>query len=165
MTVVVGGGAAGMMAACTAAARGKSVTVLERNAKTCRKVCITGKVRCNLTNACSGDELLQQFPFLQLLPTQETGTAVYYGAPGFRGRVGLISPVSHQFCDRCSRVRLLADGTVKPCLAYDTVYDLKPYLPDEAALAAAVRDIILKKPAGHAFQSAPPQHGLNRTGG
>lgn len=113
----------------------------------------------------TGDELLQQFPFLQLLPTQETGTAVYYGAPGFRGRVGLISPVSHQFCDRCSRVRLLADGTVKPCLAYDTVYDLKPYLPDEAALAAAVRDIILKKPAGHAFQSAPPQHGLNRTGG
>ena len=62
MTVVIGGGAAGMMAACTAAARGKSVTVLERNAKTCRKVCITGKGRCNLTNACSGDELMQNIP-------------------------------------------------------------------------------------------------------
>ena len=113
----------------------------------------------------TGDELLRQFPFLQPLEMQEGGTAVYYGAPGFLGRVGLISPVSHQFCDRCSRVRLLCNGTVKPCLAYDTTYDLKPYFNDDAALIAAIHDIILKKPAGHAFQTAPPQHGLNRTGG
>ena len=55
---VIGGGAAGMMAACTAAARGRDVTVLERNPKTCRKLCITGKGRCNLTNACPEDELM-----------------------------------------------------------------------------------------------------------
>ena len=113
----------------------------------------------------TGDELLQAFPFLQPLDTKENGTAVYYGAPGFCGRVGLISPVSHPFCDRCSRVRLLCDGTVKPCLAFDKTYDLKPYLHDDAALTAAIGAIIMQKPAGHAFQTAPPQHGLNRTGG
>ena len=113
----------------------------------------------------TGDELLRQFPFLQPLQAQDGGTAVYYGAPGFRGRVGLISPVSHQFCDRCSRVRLLCDGTLKLCLAFDTTYDLKPYMHDDAALIAAIRDAIMKKPAGHAFQTAPPHHGLNRTGG
>ncbi|MDY5015510.1 MAG: NAD(P)/FAD-dependent oxidoreductase [Eubacteriales bacterium] len=59
---VIGGGAAGMMAACTAAARGRDVTVLERNPKTCRKLCITGKGRCNLTNACPEDELMGNIP-------------------------------------------------------------------------------------------------------
>jgi len=113
----------------------------------------------------TGDELLGQFSFLQPLQAQDGGTAVYYGAPGFLGRVGLISPVSHRFCDRCSRVRLLCDGTVKPCLAYETVYDLKPYLQNEAALRTAIQDIISKKPAGHAFEHTAPQHGLNRTGG
>ena len=63
MTVtVIGGGAAGMMAACTAAARGRQVTVLEKNPKTCRKVCITGKGRCNVTNACTDEELMQSIP-------------------------------------------------------------------------------------------------------
>ncbi|MEA4824537.1 MAG: NAD(P)/FAD-dependent oxidoreductase [Clostridiaceae bacterium] len=59
---IIGGGAAGMMAACIAAARGRDVTVLERNPKTCRKLCITGKGRCNLTNACPDDELMGNIP-------------------------------------------------------------------------------------------------------
>ena len=54
--IVIGGGAAGMMAACTAAGNGHDVTVLERNEKTCRKLCITGKGRCNVTNACTREE-------------------------------------------------------------------------------------------------------------
>jgi cyclic pyranopterin phosphate synthase len=113
----------------------------------------------------TGDELLRQFSFLRPLETQEAATARYYTAEGFRGRIGFISPVTHQFCDRCSRVRLLANGRVKPCLAFDDSYDLLAYLEDEAALAARIRDIILKKPAGHAFGSITTTHGLNRTGG
>ena len=49
---VIGGGAAGMMAAVTAAEAGARVTLLERNEKLGKKVYITGKGRCNLTNAC-----------------------------------------------------------------------------------------------------------------
>ena len=50
--LVIGGGAAGLMAAGTAAKRGLKVTLLERNDKLARKVAITGKGRCNVTNDC-----------------------------------------------------------------------------------------------------------------
>ncbi|MBP5184773.1 MAG: NAD(P)/FAD-dependent oxidoreductase [Lachnospiraceae bacterium] len=52
---VIGAGAAGMMAAITAAKSGHSVTVLEKNEKAGKKIYITGKGRCNLTNACDND--------------------------------------------------------------------------------------------------------------
>lgn len=51
--LIIGGGAAGLIAAGTAAERGLSVTVLERNERPARKVMITGKGRCNVTNACT----------------------------------------------------------------------------------------------------------------
>lgn len=60
--IVVGGGAAGCMAALAAADRGARVTLLERNAKLGRKLYITGKGRCNLTNASSVQECLSQIP-------------------------------------------------------------------------------------------------------
>lgn len=54
---VIGGGAAGMMAACAAAENGHQVTLYERNEKLGKKIYITGKGRCNLTNACDTEEL------------------------------------------------------------------------------------------------------------
>lgn len=113
----------------------------------------------------TSDELLARFPFLSLMPQQEDATARYYTAQGFRGRVGLISPISHRFCDQCRRIRLLSDGSVKPCLAFDETFDLLPYLDHESALIERVKSIILSKPAGHHFADAAASHGLNRTGG
>ena len=60
--IVIGGGAAGMLAARSAALAGASVTLLERNPKLGRKLYITGKGRCNLTNACSVEEVLSNIP-------------------------------------------------------------------------------------------------------
>lgn len=60
--IVIGGGAAGMMAAITAAAGGAAVKVLERNPKVGRKLYITGKGRCNVTNNCSAEEVLRSTP-------------------------------------------------------------------------------------------------------
>lgn len=57
--IVIGGGAAGMMAACMAAVEGAQVTLLEKNEKTGKKIYITGKGRCNLTNACQREEFLE----------------------------------------------------------------------------------------------------------
>ncbi len=57
--IVAGGGAAGMMAAVTAAERGLSVTVLEPNGRTGKKLRITGKGRCNVTNDCEPPEFLR----------------------------------------------------------------------------------------------------------
>lgn len=55
--IVVGGGAAGMMAAVTAARNGCDVTLMEQNEKLGKKLFITGKGRCNVTNACDVEEL------------------------------------------------------------------------------------------------------------
>lgn len=60
--IVIGAGAAGMMAALTAAERGCSVLLLERNQKVGRKLYITGKGRCNVTNDCPAAEVLQNVP-------------------------------------------------------------------------------------------------------
>ena len=60
--IVVGGGAAGMMAAISAAETGAAVRLLERNPKVGRKLYITGKGRCNVTNHCPPEEVLASTP-------------------------------------------------------------------------------------------------------
>ena len=62
MKVVIGGGPAGMMAAIAAAERGERVTLLERNEKPGRKLAITGKGRCNITNACPVEDFFENVP-------------------------------------------------------------------------------------------------------
>ena len=59
---IIGGGPAGMFAAITAAQRGKSVLLLERNDRLGKKLMITGKGRCNVTNNCDSAEILQNIP-------------------------------------------------------------------------------------------------------
>ena len=60
--IVIGGGPAGMFAAITAAQQGKQVLLLERNERLGKKLLITGKGRCNVTNNCDAQEILQNIP-------------------------------------------------------------------------------------------------------
>ena len=60
--IIIGGGPAGMFAAITAAGRGQKVLLLERNDRLGKKLLITGKGRCNVTNNCPGQEVLQNTP-------------------------------------------------------------------------------------------------------
>ena len=60
--VIIGGGPAGMFAAITAAKQGRSVLLLERNDRLGKKLLITGKGRCNVTNDCDSAEILQNIP-------------------------------------------------------------------------------------------------------
>ena len=60
--IIIGGGPAGMFAAITAAKRGQKVLLLERNDRLGKKLLITGKGRCNVTNDCAGAEVLQNTP-------------------------------------------------------------------------------------------------------
>ncbi len=60
--IVIGGGAAGMIAAGTAASRGKKVLLLERNSRCGKKLSITGKGRCNVTNLCSDEDFFENIP-------------------------------------------------------------------------------------------------------
>ena len=60
--VVIGGGAAGLMAGITAAQQGASVVVLERMKEPGKKMMITGKGRCKSTNACATEEFILKLP-------------------------------------------------------------------------------------------------------
>ena len=60
--IVIGGGPAGMFAAITAARRGKKVLLVERNDRLGKKLLITGKGRCNVTNDCDANEILRNIP-------------------------------------------------------------------------------------------------------
>ena len=60
--IVIGGGPAGLMAAITAAAAGQNVMLIEKNGRLGKKLLITGKGRCNVTNNCSVDEVLKNIP-------------------------------------------------------------------------------------------------------
>jgi predicted flavoprotein YhiN len=62
MIIVVGGGAAGLMAAISAATSGAAVTLVERNKDLGKKIRITGKGRCNVTNACFTEEIFDNIP-------------------------------------------------------------------------------------------------------
>ena len=59
---VIGGGPAGMLAAAEAAGKGNQVILFEQNEKTGKKLYITGKGRCNLTNACPVEEMFEHIP-------------------------------------------------------------------------------------------------------
>jgi cyclic pyranopterin phosphate synthase len=80
------------------------------------------------------------------------GPARYFAFPNAAGAVGVISPLSHDYCDRCNRVRLTADGRLRLCLFGDHALDLRTPLRAGAsteALADIFRSGMLIKPARH----------------
>ncbi len=80
--------------------------------------------------------------------------ARYYSAPGWAGRVGLIAPMTACFCEACSRVRLTADGKLKPCLHSAEEYPLRGLHGE--ALRAAILAAVRQKPARHSLSPAHP---------
>ena len=69
-------------------------------------------------------------------------------------RLGFITPMTHNFCESCNRVRLTCTGTLYMCLGQEDSADLKTPMrmsPDDAALEAAIRKAIGRKPKGHDF--------------
>ena len=84
------------------------------------------------------------------------GPAVYVHFPGFKGKIGFIDAVSHQFCDKCNRVRLTSEGYLKPCLQYGTGADLRKLLrsgADDAVIRREMCRTIYEKPACHHFSA------------
>ena len=115
-----------------------------------------------------GNEILERFPFLKPLKSNKTGfeqsVARYYEAEGFKGRIGLITPVSDKFCDNCNRIRLLSDGKVRPCLGHDDVIDLRKCSDDD--LIGTVKEAIRSKPKGHEFNCGYGNpRAMNKIGG
>ena len=87
-----------------------------------------------------------RLPDLSPLPA-DGGVAKLYRLPGARGNVGLISPVSAHFCADCNRIRLTADGKLKPCLHSSDEISLKGL--DYDGMVGTLRSAILSKPKWH----------------
>ncbi len=77
------------------------------------------------------------------------GPATYYRFPGAAGTIGVITPMSHNFCDRCNRMRLTADGQLRPCLFGDLQTDLRTLLRAGEPLEPAIRGTLRIKPERH----------------
>jgi len=93
------------------------------------------------------------------------GPCRYFSLPGFTGKIGFISAMSHRFCASCNRVRLTAQGFLKPCLQYGLGTDLRELLTqgaDDAMLDAAIRHAVGNKPDGHRFLDYQNEPGLER---
>jgi len=82
------------------------------------------------------------------------GPARYFDVAQTGGRLGLITPLTHNFCESCNRVRLTCTGTLYMCLGQDDSADLRTPLRagnDDAPLHAAIEAAMRAKPRGHDF--------------
>lgn len=91
------------------------------------------------------DAVLDACP--ELLPVPDCGVARRYRLPDGRGLVGLIAPMSHRFCAACDRIRVTADGMLKPCLHSRQEIPLRGLSGE--ALRQAITEGIAAKPEGH----------------
>jgi cyclic pyranopterin phosphate synthase len=82
------------------------------------------------------------------------GPARYVQVAETGGRLGFITPLTHNFCESCNRVRLTCTGTLYMCLGQADSADLRTPLrtsPDDGTLERAIDDAIARKPKGHDF--------------
>jgi cyclic pyranopterin phosphate synthase len=77
------------------------------------------------------------------------GPATYFAFPGASGTVGVITPMSHNYCDRCNRMRLTADGQLRPCLFGAIQTDLRTPLRAGADIVPHIRQTLRIKPERH----------------
>ena len=104
----------------------------------------------------SADEILERItlaaPLVPVAGPGGNGPARYYARPNSRGAVGVISPLSHDYCETCNRVRLSADGRLRLCLFGDFEIDMRAPLragASQTELAELFRGGMLIKPERH----------------
>lgn len=105
-----------------------------------------------------------------LIPLEKyNGVADLYHFPNAKGMIGFISPMSHQFCSSCDKIRLTADGKIKPCLHTNREIDLNQILKtnDDDLLKETIQNAIYHKVERHHLNDGkkPVNRGMNQIGG
>jgi cyclic pyranopterin phosphate synthase len=98
--------------------------------------------------------MLDEHYTLEDIDYRTGGPARYARVEETGGRIGFITPLTHNFCESCNRVRLTCTGTLFMCLGQEDAADLRAPLRasrDDAVLAAAIEEAIARKPKGHDF--------------
>ena len=99
---------------------------------------------------------------LEEIPLNTGGPARYVRVAETGGRLGFITPLTHNFCESCNRVRLTCTGTLYMCLGQDDAVDLRAVLrahDDDQAVIDAIHAAIAAKPKGHDFVIDRQHHG------
>jgi cyclic pyranopterin phosphate synthase len=114
---------------------------------------------------------LEQFGELEpCLPSIGNGPAKYFRLPHAKGTIGFITPVSEHFCFNCNRLRLTADGKLRPCLLSDEEVDLKKPLRrgiSSAGLKQLIEEAVANKPLRHHIAEGyvPTRRPFSQVGG
>lgn len=120
-------------------------------------------------NFVSNETILKKFPKLIPLDNEDGVPARYYKMPGAKGKVGLINPISQHFCSTCNRIRLTADGKIKPCLHSDREIDIKKVIRNNKLnLKQTLQRAIFEKPQKHHIcddDYEPVVRDMNKIGG
>jgi cyclic pyranopterin phosphate synthase len=85
------------------------------------------------------------------------GPSANFQVPGAQGVIGFISPITRHFCESCRRLRLTADGKIRPCLLSDTEIDIK------SPLRSGCDDAELERLLRLSLEIKPERHYLNET--
>jgi cyclic pyranopterin phosphate synthase len=106
----------------------------------------------------TSDEIMRRIaPLGELTPVKNggmDGPAELFRLPGAKGILGFISPLSHHFCGECNRLRLTADGKLRPCLFSESEIDLKTPMRTgcgDSELARLIGVALSVKPEGHSM--------------
>ena len=114
-----------------------------------------------------GSTVLKKLPQLETVNSEAHSVARLYRLPQAKGTVGLISPLSNHFCNECNRLRLTADGCLKPCLHSAEELPIRGLHGDE--LKDAILTAVSHKPRMHgelsAAERSESKRSMNRIGG
>jgi cyclic pyranopterin phosphate synthase len=115
-------------------------------------------------------EMHKQLSYLSLQPVKSptgNGPARSFSIPGAPGTVGFISPLGEHFCESCNRLRLTADGALRPCLLLDDEIRLQEALHVGQDITPLLREAVSQKPKGHELldQHYPAARRMAQIGG
>jgi len=114
----------------------------------------------------SNKTVLERAPKLERIGEDESSVCMSYRLSGAKGKVGLISPHSNKFCDRCNRIRITSDAKIKPCLHSNDEIDIREQRQNGISYQEIFRMAILGKPDMHKFEdNVYTSRAMNRIGG
>ena len=112
----------------------------------------------------SKDEILKRYPELKFV--KKDNVSEYYSIKGNKGFIGFINPISHKFCSDCNRIRLTADGHLKPCLHNNNEVLIKNVQGEQ--LLNKIKEAIHAKPISHTLDESKDNRSdrpMNKIGG
>ena len=128
---------------------------------------IGDNVQYALTHFLSNESILEAHPELVQIEAEDPSSpAKYYQYKNAKGKVGLISPLSCNFCGQCNRLRITPEGYLKPCLHSDIELDLKTPLREGKSILPVIKEAFAVKPEKHLLEEHKTIiRGMSRIGG